>query len=117
MADGKLLGFMKYSDIYALFGNALDNAIESVVKIEDKSKRLIGLKIFEKSGQALIHIENYCEDLPQFHDGLPKTRKSGEGHGFGMKSIRYIVKKYGGNLTISSAAKTFSLDILLPLPQ
>ena len=34
--DGELLSFMKKSDVYALFGNAIDNAIEAVDKINDE---------------------------------------------------------------------------------
>ena len=38
MADGKALEFMSTADIAALFGNALDNAIECEYTIEDKEK-------------------------------------------------------------------------------
>ena len=34
VADGALLSFMHTMDLYSLFGNALDNAIEAVEKIE-----------------------------------------------------------------------------------
>ena len=115
MADGAGLNYMKYGDIYALFGNALDNAFESVMKADDRNKRVVALKVFERGGQTCIHIENYCEKPPQISDGLPVTTKKGEGHGFGMKSIRYIVKKYGGNFTVRCESNMFSLDILLPL--
>ena len=39
VADGMLLDFMNLMDICTIFGNALDNAIECVEKIGDKSKR------------------------------------------------------------------------------
>ena len=115
IADGKSLATMRHNDIYALFGNAIDNAIESVMKIEDTSKRVIALRVDERGGQLFIHLENYCGERPEFADGLPKTTKRGEGHGFGMKSIRYIVDKYKGNLTLSLHNNIFALDILLPL--
>ena len=35
MVDGSMLNFMKTTDVYALFGNLMDNAIESVIKEED----------------------------------------------------------------------------------
>ena len=40
MADGKALEFMSTADIAALFGNALDNAIECEYTIEDKEKKM-----------------------------------------------------------------------------
>ncbi len=115
IADGAGLNAMKYGDIYALFGNALDNAFESVMQSDEQNKRVVALKVFERGGQTCIHIENYCEKPPKLSDGLPVTTKKGEGHGFGMKSIRYIVKKYGGNFTVRFENNIFSLDILLPL--
>lgn len=115
MADGKLLSDMKYGDIYSLFGNAIDNAFESVLRTQDVSRRVVGLKVFERGGQKCIHIENWCEKPPVMSNGLPVTSKKDDGHGFGMKSILYIVKKYGGNLTVSYANNMFALDILLPV--
>ena len=38
VADGSLLAFMNPVDLYTLFGNALDNAIEAVRKLESKEK-------------------------------------------------------------------------------
>ena len=45
VADGKELDFMTDSDVSVLFGNALDNAIESVSKILTPEKRLIHLAV------------------------------------------------------------------------
>ena len=39
MADGKALDFMEAGDLYSLFGNALDNAIEAVSRLDDSEKR------------------------------------------------------------------------------
>lgn len=45
MADGTALDFMDVMDISNLFGNALDNAIESTDKITDPERRLIHLSV------------------------------------------------------------------------
>jgi len=116
MADGAGLQRMRYMDIYALFGNALDNAIENVVKITDESKRIISLRVFSRGGFVNIHMENYCEEKLTFKDGLPVTTKADkESHGFGLRSIRYIVQKYGGNINFNITENTFCLSILIPL--
>lgn len=44
--DGNLLDFMEVMDICTIFGNALDNAIESVMKLEEKEKRLIKIALY-----------------------------------------------------------------------
>lgn len=48
MVDGSMLNFMKTTDVYALFGNLMDNAIESVIKEEDDEKRIISISVKEK---------------------------------------------------------------------
>lgn len=116
IADGKCLEGMRHSDIYALFGNAIDNAIESVMQLEDSSKSVIGLRVDERGGLVCVHIENYIETKPEFRNGLPVTTKTGEGHGFGMKSIKYITEKYNANLTVSAVNNLFRIDILMPPP-
>ena len=45
MVDGSLLDFMKTVDLYTLFGNALDNAIEACSKIEDAQKKVIAANV------------------------------------------------------------------------
>ena len=59
MADGKLLNGIKVSDIYSLFGNAIDNAIECLADVadEDYIKRIIALPTEEleiRDGQVYI---------------------------------------------------------------
>jgi sensor histidine kinase regulating citrate/malate metabolism len=44
VADGSLLDFMNVVDICSIFGNALDNAIESVLRIDDRKKGLYTLR-------------------------------------------------------------------------
>lgn len=115
MVDGKSLSFMKDYEIYSLFGNALDNAIEYLDSI-DESKRFIRLNIKEVSHNLSIHVENYFEGKLEFEDGLPKTTKEDKNyHGFGMLSISELVKSYHGDLFVKADGNLFSIDILIPL--
>lgn len=115
IADGNKVDFMSFSDICCLFGNILDNAIEAVSKIEDKEKRVITLKLIEKANMVYIHVSNYHENKLQFKNGLPLTTKKSSGHGFGTKSIKFIVEKYNGNLTIKDQNNLYIMDILFPI--
>lgn len=110
--DGEKLDFMSPVDIYALFGNAFDNAIEALKSVPEE-KRIISLTV-KRSGRFLgIRMENFCENVLQFEDGLPVTRKADKDfHGFGMKSIRYITQKYGGNLLAEQENDMFVLGIV-----
>ncbi len=116
VADGTLLNFIAEMDISALFGNVLDNAIESVEKLDAPEKRLIHLYVAQQKNFLCIKIENYCEEKLTFRNGMPQTTKKDKRfHGFGMKSIQSTVKKYGGSVTSGMRDSWFELRILIPL--
>ncbi len=117
VADGQALGFLHPMDISALFGNALDNAIESVKKLDDPEKRLIHLSVARQKGFLRIRVENCYEGELRLERGMPaSTKRDKRYHGFGLKSIRNIASKYGGSMAIASKDGWFELRVLLPLP-
>ena len=114
MADGSAILFMRPADIYSLMGNALDNALERVVQ-EPEEQRIISLQVKRVEEMVLIHLENRCSRTPEFQDGLPVTDKADKNaHGFGVRSIRYVVEKYHGEVMMQAKDGKFSVDILLP---
>lgn len=116
IADGEKLGFMSDTDIYSLFGNAFDNAIESLCQVENPEKRIIGVHIFCKGNYLVVHIENYCSHPVVFENGLPLTTKENRSyHGYGTRSIRFLVEKYGGTVSMSAENDIFQLNILFPM--
>lgn len=118
VADGTAIGFMDVMDISNLFGNALDNAIESVAKISDPQRRLIHLSVSRQKGFAAIRIENCYEGDLKFERGFPLTTKRDvQNHGFGLKSIQATARKYGGSVTVSTQEGWFVLRVLLPLKE
>ena len=117
MADGTRLDFMKAYDIYSIFGNILDNAIESVCKEEDEEKRIISLNVGGRGKILKIHIENYFNGELIFENGLPKTTKEDANfHGYGMMSVRHIIEKYDGNMVATWENNLFVVNILIPIP-
>lgn len=115
IADGAKLDFLKPGEVYSLFGNALDNAIEAVTSLEP-DRRYIGLQVRAERGMLLIRMENCAAEPLHFVDGLPQTTKGdARWHGFGVKSIRRIVQQHGGTLTMQAQDGMFRLVALLPL--
>ena len=113
IADGANLAFMAPSDVYSLVGNAIDNAVESVQKICDANRRFINVSIRKSRELLVINIENPYEGELRFKDGLPQTTKVDKNfHGFGMKSIRMVVEKYNGFLSIAAEDGLFTLNIV-----
>ncbi|MBR3768915.1 MAG: sensor histidine kinase [Lachnospiraceae bacterium] len=118
VADGSQMGFINTIDLYAILGNALDNAIEAVEKFQHEEKRQIDVMIYRQQQFLVINIVNPMKDKLVFEEELPRTTKKDRfHHGFGLRSIRYIVKKYDGNLNVSEEDGCFSLKILMPIPQ
>jgi len=119
IADAAPLDFMSVMDIYALLGNALDNAIEAVSKYEEVEKRVVSLTISSKNDFLCIQTNNYVDEELQFKDGLPlSTKKRNRAyHGFGMKSMKHLTEKYGGTLVVSQEKNIFMLQIILPMPK
>ena len=117
LADCSKLSFISESDLYSLFGNAIDNAIEAVCKIEDIRKRNISVVVRNIHSFVSINIENYYEgNIKLDENNLPISTKSDSNyHGFGTKSINFIVKKYNGSLEISLDNNIFSLAILFSI--
>ena len=115
IADGVKLNFMKEPDVYSLFGNAIDNAIEAVGELPD-DERVIGVTIRKIETFLSVNIHNYYDKTLEFEEGLPKTTKAdARNHGFGMKSIRMICGKYNGDLSVKGDNRIFNLNILFPL--
>ena len=123
VADGRQMGFINTIDLYAILGNALDNAIEAVEKFNTREKRQIDVMIYKEKQFLVINIVNPIKEKLVFDEelrydaDLPQTTKADRfHHGFGLMSIRYMVKKYDGYLNLSEEDGCFSLKILIPIP-
>ena len=113
--NGADFSFMSTMDVYSLFGNAVDNAIEAVRKLKDPEKKIVDI-VTEKTGDMItIVVTNYCEGPVKMADGLPVTDKTEEEgfHGFGMKSMRLLAQKYGGTMLVRQEEDMFVLTIRL----
>ena len=118
IANGQCLSFMQPSDLFSLFGNALDNAMEAVCKLDDVEKRIIFVSVKEELGMAIIHVENNYTGELIMADGIPRTSKDDEFyHGYGVKSIRMVVEKYDGNMALLPQNGIFNLNITIPVPE
>ncbi len=112
IADGAQLSFMTDGDIYSLFGNLVDNAIEAVMKL-DRELRSVSLSVKSSSGLVHIGIYNRYEGDIKFENGLPVTTKNNTiDHGYGMKSVRMLAEILAGTVSPSGRlTDTFVYDI------
>ena len=112
IVDGTLFNSFKESEVYSLFGNVLDNAIEASRKV-NVGARVIGLSIKKVNGFTIIHEYNrYKGALCKTNDSFLSTKGDSSFHGYGLKSIKTIVEKYGGQLSIKTKDQIFTMDIM-----
>ena len=115
VADGAALDCLSNAEIYTLFGNILDNAIEAVQKVAQTERRVIDLSVRREMGMLSIRCNNYYEGALNTDGGSIITTKADKlNHGYGLKSIRYTAEQHGGQLILGSVDNIFSLDVVIP---
>lgn len=108
--------FIDTIDLYIMFGNALDNAFESAVRISDTQERIIELKIYRDKNFIRISVTNYFIGEITLVNGLPVSSKvPREYHGNGIRSMRQIAQKYKGELVVEINKNKFVLKIMIPV--
>lgn len=105
-------------DLTSLFCNLLDNAVESATNIPDSFIELTVQKK-ENSPFIVIILINSCRNSPVYdQDGLPVSHKTNKNrHGFGIKSIKKVVKQYHGNLQMYYDNNSGTFHTIITLKQ
>ncbi len=113
--EGALLSFIEPLDLCTIFGNALDNAIESCEQLREAQDRQISIHTSGQGNSAALTFRNTFARLPEFRSGLPVTTKADKkNHGYGLSNIRYITHKYHGELSCRIEGQEFVLTLLFP---
>ena len=101
-------------DIYTIFPNALDNAVEACAKCSE-DKRTILFKSQILHDRVYIKIENpYSDNIHSSGKGLITTKSDKELHGYGFRSIKKAAAKYGSdNVSFKAEDGIFTLMITL----
>lgn len=125
VADGAAIAFMDPADIYSLFGNALDNALEAQEAVNPEL-RAITASVKRKGQLVLINVSNPCAhgaatpaspsdtQVTTNPDGLPTTKEDRLWHGWGTRSLHDIAQRYQGTMTTQVENGVFSLRIMIP---
>lgn len=105
---------IKSSDLCAILGNLLDNAIEACSKVKSPDGRKIRLAIRRIGQMLVVKIENTYDTKPVIVDGEYKTSKTDGGlHGWGIKSVNTAAAKYDGMVQSSCTDDVFTTVVTL----
>jgi len=101
------------SDLTAILGKLLDNALTAVAAVPEKKIKLD----IEYSRQTLfIKVENTFDGVVRYTAESAAgfaSRKSGSEHGQGLANIARAVEKYNGSLRITHDGGIFAVTVLL----
>lgn len=109
VADGHCVGFIEPGDLYALFSNALDQAIDAASRQMDEPRRMIDLLVCKRQGFAVINIIAPVEVEP--------PARAARQHNYELKVMRRIVQKYGGTMSLVDQNNLRAVKIVLPPPR
>lgn len=112
VGNGNNLSFIKEIDLYNLFSNALENSIEAISNIE-VNKRIITVNCEVKGDLVYLSIRNYYNNEIKIQNKNIMTTKDNKNneHGFGLKSMRNVAKKYNGDIYINYVNNIFTLTM------
>ena len=96
------------TDLAALLGNALDNAIEGV---EGAAEKRIALRCRVDKGLFMLRVENPVGAA--IHPDLATTKADKSAHGFGIPGMREIAERYHGTLEAEGKDGRFILLVCL----
>ena len=105
-------------DLCVVIGNLLDNAIEAEEKERglkgDEEKGWISLYMEEQFGITYIKVRNTISQSVLKNQGVEvSSKKETEGHGYGIKGVKEIARKYQGQVVFSEEGNVFIVEVLL----
>ena len=96
--DGKLLNFIQPIDLCVIFGNAMDNAIEACLKLEEAKRRIEVSVLRDEAyadGDAKLYVSIINTSLPVHieKDCIATTKLEPHLHGFGLPCAKELLRR------------------------
>jgi len=103
-------------DLCTVLGNAMENAIEACQRIPYgsplRTRRYVDVRSRLEKGRLVLRVENSCADDLDARDGSFASSK-GELGGIGLYSVRSVVERYGGCLSLEPSDGMFRFSAIL----
>lgn len=100
------------TDLCALIGNALDNAMEGVQGVPDPQ---VTVRCKADKGLFMLQVLNPVGGT--VHPDLSTTKADKQAHGFGLPGMEEIARRYHGTQEAKVRNGQFELVICFPIPQ
>ena len=104
---------MGQTDLVIVLSNLLNNAIEAAAQAAPPE---VHVRMRKSEDEVVLSVRNRVKKDLNLVDGqLPRISQKGAGHGFGLWNVRDVLKKYGGEYTISCRGCWFRFTCTIPL--
>ncbi len=102
-------------DLCAIYGNILDNAIESCNRITDYSKeKFIEIKSNISKGYLTIKLINSkCGISIKKNNKFITLKQDKKNHGIGLQSVQKSIDKYSGQIVLKDEGEVFTTCIIV----
>lgn len=91
--------------------NAIQNAYEASLRVNEPYVEITSV---ERENVYIISIKNKSDKKAQIdEEGIPISIKNDDGHGFGVRNIREIARKYNGDIEIKQFSENDGLWFVL----
>ena len=111
--DFQNLDKMHAVDICTIFTNVLNNALEASMQVEEPKIKLQG--ITHRNYFTLIVSNKVSAPVRIRNNRIVTTKKDKKNHGFGLDSIKSVVKKYRGDCELECKDGWFYIKIMVLL--
>ncbi|MDY6351419.1 MAG: GHKL domain-containing protein [Lachnospiraceae bacterium] len=100
------------TDMVILFSNLLDNAIEACEKL-DGMKTIIVTSLYRNGIWNLSITNPYSGAVRIEDDQIETTKENKELHGFGIRDIKSVARKYGGKVHLTFDDRSFTVIVMI----
>lgn len=111
----QLLDNLNELDVAILFGNIIDNAIEALENVHEKT---VEIRVSLFNSFININVSNSVE-MPVLNNNphLFSTKEDKNEHGWGLKSVKSIVESYNGLFDCYEKNNKFTVHISIPIDE
>lgn len=110
----KQLNLVNEFELATVISNLLENALYAAGAVENEEERKVNIQIFPVKEQLMLEITNTFTGTCKFSHstGLPLSTK-GEGHGYGLRSVKAYANKNHAVLRYSIENGLFCVRLLM----
>lgn len=104
---------IEINDLVTVLGNLLDNAMTALSDDNLNERKLILKMVYDRRRIIITIKNNYANSVKYLNGEFITSKEDSQNHGYGLKNIREVVKKYNGHVDIDHANNIFCVNLIM----